>query len=249
MFMGTDTRVDAAAVGVTDEDREFVLRNVNARLNLKRPLSVDDVISERVGVRPLAVAGEASQSDWLQLSRKHHLDVDEARAFVSIFGGKLTDCLNVGEEVVEVLSTLGLGLDSPGRWFGEPSAEKKQLFLARAERQALTGAQCKREEGALVERLWRLYGDRASEILHNMTLSPESAQPVLECADFSVAELQVIRDREMVVTLEDLFRRRSPLSLITPKEQILSDPGLHALATILFGDAADAAISEFAAAV
>jgi glycerol-3-phosphate dehydrogenase len=40
---------------VTDEDREFVLANINKRLRLPRPLA-SDVIAERCGVRPLAVS-------------------------------------------------------------------------------------------------------------------------------------------------------------------------------------------------
>jgi glycerol-3-phosphate dehydrogenase len=38
----------------------------------------------------------------MQLSRKHEIDVDRANAHLSIFGGKLTDCVNVGNEVSEI---------------------------------------------------------------------------------------------------------------------------------------------------
>ena len=64
----TDTQVDAPEVAVTDEDRDFVLSNVNALLDLPRPLTRDDVVAERVGVRPLAVSGEGGEADWVQLS-------------------------------------------------------------------------------------------------------------------------------------------------------------------------------------
>ena len=84
----TDTRVDTAVTEVTDEDRDFVLSNINKRLSLENPLTRDDVISERCGVRPLALAkGADADSDFLQLSRKHVLETDSNRKFLSIFGG------------------------------------------------------------------------------------------------------------------------------------------------------------------
>jgi glycerol-3-phosphate dehydrogenase len=75
----TDTQVQDPSVGVTDEDRQFVLDNVNALLNLREPIRREDVIAERVGVRPLAVSGDAGVADWVQLSRKHVIEVAEDR--------------------------------------------------------------------------------------------------------------------------------------------------------------------------
>ena len=85
-------------------------------------------------MRPLVVAstGEGT-TDWLQLSRKHAIDVDAAKAHVSIYGGKLTDCLNVGEEIAAVCQELGLTLPYPDRvWYGEPGDDAlvSELFEA-----------------------------------------------------------------------------------------------------------------------
>ena len=52
----TDTRVDTPFTHVTDDDREFLLEQINARLDLPEPLTVADVIAERSGVRPLVVS-------------------------------------------------------------------------------------------------------------------------------------------------------------------------------------------------
>ena len=79
----TDTRVESPIAHVTDEDRRFVLDNINKRLRLPAPLTEDDVIAERCGVRPLAVAvagGGRKTTDWMQLSRKHVVEVDAGRA-------------------------------------------------------------------------------------------------------------------------------------------------------------------------
>jgi glycerol-3-phosphate dehydrogenase len=95
----TDTKVETPSRTVTAEDRAFVLSNINKRLRLDRPLTEADIIAERCGVRPLATEAGSSSADWVQLSRKHLVEVDHATKHVSIFGGKLTDCLNVGDEI------------------------------------------------------------------------------------------------------------------------------------------------------
>src|SRR4029079_9690745 len=105
----TDTRVESPETAVLPEDRRFVLDNINKRLNLPKPLAEDDIIAERCGVRPLVVEGSGQgESDWLRLSRKHAIEVDRDKAHVSIFGGKLTDCLNVGQEVFHAVHALGV---------------------------------------------------------------------------------------------------------------------------------------------
>ena len=71
-------------------------------------------------------------TDFLQLSRKHAVDVDASARAISIFGGKLTDCLNVGEEVAAHVAGLGVTLPFPKqRWYGEPPDEG---FLGRLRR-------------------------------------------------------------------------------------------------------------------
>ena len=81
----TDTPVEDPSVGVTAADRDFVLANANRLLVLPHTLTASDVIAERVGVRPLAVAGDPGGRDWVQLSRKHQIEVDRERGFVSVF--------------------------------------------------------------------------------------------------------------------------------------------------------------------
>ena len=119
---------------ITDEDREFVLDNINHLLALDRPLTLDDIVAERCGVRPLAVKGASQESDWLKLSRQHAIDINSNDQHISIFGGKLTDCINVGNEIAEIVSTLGVTLpDSDKVWFGEPDAADKENFFKQAE--------------------------------------------------------------------------------------------------------------------
>lgn len=117
----TDTRVDSETVEPTGDDVAFLLANANALLRLEKPLTPDDVIARRCGVRPLVVKREAEvgNAEWTALSRKHEIDVHPGRKMCSIYGGKLTDCLNVGEEVVEIVASFGIPLMQSKPWYGE----------------------------------------------------------------------------------------------------------------------------------
>ena len=76
-----------------------------------KPLTESDIIAERCGVRPLVVQGNGdTDRDWVQLSRKHQVVSSDDTGHVSIYGGKLTDCLNVGDEVCGALMQMGLNL-------------------------------------------------------------------------------------------------------------------------------------------
>src|SRR5665811_1918562 len=111
---------------IRDRDRDFLLDQINRRLNLPEPLTPDDVIADRCGVRPLVVAasgGEQRDVDWTKLSRKHEIEVDDADHVITIFGGKLTDCLNVGEEIADSVERLGVPLEKDTHsWYGEPAS-------------------------------------------------------------------------------------------------------------------------------
>jgi alpha-glycerophosphate oxidase/glycerol-3-phosphate dehydrogenase len=124
----TDTRVEDPASPITDEDRLFVLDNVNSRLNLEEPLGMADIIAERCGVRPLVTRrgnGSDEETDWVQLSRKHEIEVNREGQHLSIFGGKLTDCLNVGDEVAEYIAEMGIDIpDRRRKWYGEPAGNR-----------------------------------------------------------------------------------------------------------------------------
>ena len=208
----TDTRVDHPDVAVSDEDRAFILDNANRLLDLERPLTMDDVVAERCGVRPLAVEGSTDETDWLQMSRKHIIESKREQRHMSIFGGKLTDCLNVGEEVVAGLKELGLPLDQLNDdWCGE-SADARAAFFKFAVEVGLDDvAQPLREP--LSQRLWRRYEEQAHGIVEAIVADPKLARPLFRYSDYCWAELNYALEHEMVVTLEDLIRRRSDIAL------------------------------------
>jgi glycerol-3-phosphate dehydrogenase len=243
----TDTRVQDPESHVTEEDRHFVLDNLNKRLRLARPLTDADIIAERCGVRPLAVEndGEAS-GDWLTISRKHFVEVDEHTRHVSIFGGKMTDCLNVGEEVARHVEDFGVKLPYAAvRWYGEPPAETRAEFLRQAALMGLDDLTSPTSSEPLTTRLWRRYGTQSFGLLEDIRADPRMAEVLIEGAEYIRCEIAQAARREMIVKLDDFLRRRSKIALVTRKSDLATAPGLREACRMLFGDEADAKFDEY----
>ncbi len=235
----TDTRTEDAHEPVTDEDRAFLLSQINARLNLKTPLTTDDIIAERSGVRPLVVPSSGDdklETDWTALSRKHVIETDRGRSVVSIFGGKLTDCLNVGLEVVEAVTELGLRPADPGNgWYGEPSASERKAFYARAASVGLDRKPEVERADSLAEVLWRRHGAAAFDIVDAIESDPSLAEPVMVESDVLRGEIPLYLEREMVVNLDDLLRRRTKLALIHRNDKLVAEPAIADIDRQLLG--------------
>jgi len=242
----TDTRVDDPLTEVTDEDRDFVLSNINARLDLPTPLRREDVIAERCGVRPLAAPRTRGGSmDVHHLSRKHVIEVTAAGKHISIFGGKLTDCLNVGEEICAQATRLGLDLQAVGKWYGEPGADARAAFFNRAHRLGLDEIVASDTHEALSERLWRRYAANADAMLDAIEKDASLAEPLIAQAGIRRCEIEYLAQHEMIVKLEDYLRRRSKIELLLPRETLRQSPGLLQACKILFGDRAQQRIDEY----
>ncbi|HEU4383879.1 MAG TPA: FAD-dependent oxidoreductase [Anaeromyxobacteraceae bacterium] len=243
----TDTPADRPEVEVLPEDRRFVLENINKRLCLPRPLDERDVVAERCGVRPLALeAGGDGSRDWMQLSRRHVIETSPRERRVTIFGGKLTDCLNVGEEICAEVQRLGVVLPDAGRvWYGEPHPAVRDEFFHQARLMGLDGMTSPQSSEALSTRLWRRYGDQALGMLESIRRDPRMAEVIIETSEYLRCELHDAARREMVVTLDDFLRRRSKIALVVRREDIRRAAGLREACRILFGDQADARRAEY----
>jgi len=243
----TDTRVDNPTTEVTPEDRKFVLDNINKCLKLERPLSETDIIAERCGVRPLAIQSTGGDTrDFLQLSRKHAVDVNETDRHISIFGGKLTDCINVGEEICEFVQNLGVSIPEPTRkWYGEAPAEARADYLRRAREIDLDGYTPETSSESLSQRLWRRYGAEAIHMVEAIRQDPRQAELLIEGTEYLRCEIRQAAEREMIVKLEDFLRRRSKISLVVRREDIRNAQGLKEACEILFGDQARAKFEEY----
>jgi glycerol-3-phosphate dehydrogenase len=245
----TDTRVDTPFTEVTDEDRDFLLDQINGRLDLENPLTRDDIIADRSGVRPLVVSTGGSDRqdvDWTKLSRKHEIETDDERKVVTIFGGKLTDCLNVGEEVADAVEDLGVPLEKDTHsWYGEPATATRAEFYRQARLMRLDDLRHKPNVEPLSDRLWRRYGRRAFEMLDEIGQDPSMGEDIIESADYLRVELHLAAETEMVTKLEDFLRRRSKITQVIPEDEVVRSPGLHEAAEILFGEQADERLEEY----
>ncbi|MEP1124108.1 MAG: glycerol-3-phosphate dehydrogenase/oxidase [Ilumatobacter sp.] len=246
----TDTRVDTPYTEVTDDDIDFLLAQINARLDLDEPLTRSDIIADRCGVRPLVVqtdGGDQQDVDWTKLSRKHAVETDHRQRVVTIFGGKLTDCLNIGEEVAAEIEQLGVPLERDlHNWYGEPAKATKKEFFRQARLMKLDRIRSKPEVEPLSDRLWRRYGRRAFAMLDAIREEPAMAEDIMGSADYIRIELHEAARSEMVTKLEDFMRRRSKIELVVRDEDIAASAGLREVAEILFGaDDADRRLAEY----
>ena len=234
----TDTRVDRPESTVTDEDRRFLFDNINTRMKLTTPLGPGDIIAERCGVRPLVVEGgaHAEGTGWVSLSRKHVIDVERDRRHISIFGGKLTDCLNVGEEVAALVRGFGIELRQPtARWYGEPPPALCVAFKAEARRLRLDERTDEPTYEDLSDRLWRRYGTGAFGLLEEIGRHPDAATPIIAGTEYRRCELEFAARSEMIVTLEDFLRRRTKIAQIVRRADLRKADGLLRACEILFG--------------
>lgn len=243
----TDTRVLSVPPHVTDEDRQFILDNVNKRLKLPRPLTFDDIIAERCGARPLVVSRKSDRTaDWTALSRKHVIEINREQRYLSILGGKLTDCVNVGDEVATIVRDLGVRLPHYDHiWYGEPSLEIRDTFFHQARLMRLDNMTAPESSELISSRLWRRYGAAALTLLEEIQQDSAMAEVMIQGTEYTRCEIHLAARREMITKLEDFLRRRSKIALIARIETIREAPGLMEACTILFGDEAQVRFDEY----
>lgn len=96
------TMDEAGRIDATDVTG--LLETYNAHFAAGR--GVDDVVSLRIGVRPVPVARDrAVDTRGLGLSRHHRLHLDRERPWLTVFGGKLSGSRGLAAEVRALLAT------------------------------------------------------------------------------------------------------------------------------------------------
>lgn len=242
----TDTQVASPDVTVTEEDRNFVLSNINSLLKLDKPITKDDIIAERCGVRPLAQKGGDGIANWVKLSRKHAVDSNHKDQHISIFGGKTTDCINVGDEIAGIVSEMGITLPHRKfKWYGEDGDAVRDEFYHQAKLMDLDAYTVEGSSEPLTQRLWRRYGGRSLELLEDIRRDPRQAKRLMKNAEYLRCEIEYTARHEMITKLEDFLRRRSKISQVVRHEDIIDAPGLKQACEIFFGDQAEEKRQEY----
>jgi alpha-glycerophosphate oxidase/glycerol-3-phosphate dehydrogenase len=182
----------------------------------------------------------------VKLSRKHAIDVNHDDKHISIFGGKTTDCINVGDEVAQVCQKLGITLPFPDyRWYGEDDDTVRDEFYHQAKLMELDSHTVKGSSEPLTQRLWRRYGGVALELLEDIRQEPAQAERQMKDAEYLRVEVEHTARYEMITKLEDFLRRRSKITQVVRDEDIMDAPGLKEACKIFFGDQAEVKRQEW----
>src|SRR5215475_11896721 len=191
---------------VDDSDREYILSAVARYF----PAVTDrDVVASWAGLRPLLSQGHASAGVRTRdLSRRHAVFEDPPGLF-TITGGKLTTYRAMAEDLVDRV-TGALGAAGPCRTRCIPlglhgsAAEALRLAIAEVARLGLSP-----QAGA---RLVRRYGDDWREAVRMISEDRSLGEPVVAGLPVLNVELELARSREMALTDEDVFVRRTRLT-------------------------------------
>jgi len=193
---------------VDEADRDYILAAVAANFP---GVTGRDVVASWAGLRPLLSQdedlGDARTSD---LSRTHAVFEDPAGLF-TITGGKLTTYRAMAEDLVDriavALCTRGTG---PCRTRSIPlglhGSAAAAVGLARAE---VTRLGLPPRAGA---RLVQRYGDDWREAARMISQDPSLGEPVVSTRPVLAVEVELARSREMALTEEDVFVRRTRLT-------------------------------------
>ena len=197
---------------VEDSDRDYILATVARYFP---GVTERDVVASWAGLRPLLSQDGAETAD---LSRKHVI-FDDPPGLFTITGGKLTTYRAMAEDLVNRISgwlgprgrcstgSIPLGLHGPvGPALGLATAEAARLGLPPG-----TGA-----------RLVQLYGDDWPEAIRLIGQDPSLGEPAVDGLPVLNVELNLARNREMAITTEDVFVRRTRL---TTREASVRWPG------------------------
>ena len=104
LWGSTETQVNHPEAGfrVNSGDVRALLSELNR--NLVVPVGPEDIVSIRSGVRPLAVhLDHESRTHTLGIARRSRIHRDEHEPWISVYGGKLTDCLTLAAEIGRLL--------------------------------------------------------------------------------------------------------------------------------------------------
>jgi len=226
-FIGpTDTPIDDSSSTVVADasDVGSIIDTVNSTMNgTEQPLTVDDVISTTVGLRPLI--RRDGDNNTYSASRRHelyhHTEQGVANLW-SIGGGKWTTARITGEQMVEALLRNEL-LGVPTKQFRSDRAATSTTFAWAQDAEpflagVVNAAAAIGLDAATGEHLGRLYGTDYSSIIGIVGAQPSLAQRITTehgCLDI-MAQVVFAVTHEGARTLADVIDRRLVLGTLGP---------------------------------
>ena len=96
----TETQLDSldSAFHAKPADVQFLLKRLHRHTQIN--VGPSSIISLRCGVRPLAVdRSYAGSGNTLEISRRHRVVCDSQVPWISLYGGKITSCIELAENV------------------------------------------------------------------------------------------------------------------------------------------------------
>lgn len=197
-------------ITVDEEDIDYLLTESN---NILKGVtwSNKDILGSFAGVRVLQFDPEAPPSS---VSREHAIIELRPALFVSV-GGKITsarsDSIKIVNTIVNYLGKKELPAnctaDKPFPWCpAEEYTEWKNQVLKEGADLGLDGETIR----------WSIfrYGSKVSELFSLIRQSPNLATLIIDDLPFCYADIVYCATNEMVVHLEDLLRRRIPLTIM-----------------------------------
>lgn len=191
---------DPDQVRCTEEEIKYLLAETNHVLPTVE-LRRSDILFSYSGVRPLPFA---KNQDETSITRRHFIrEHHELSNVYSLVGGKLTTYRHLAEECVDLV------FDKLGKT--RPKCTTGDLPLPGATSFDLVSAELRSNDSvspAIKERLLRVYGCRAKDLLELCGRDAQLSQPLNASSQVLAGEVVFAFESEMAQTLVDcLFRR------------------------------------------
>jgi glycerol-3-phosphate dehydrogenase len=223
----TDWNLDLAHPAATRRDIDYLLDNVNRVL--VSPLTHDDIEGVFAGLRPL-LAGESEETS--ALSREHAV-ARVVPGLISIAGGKYTtyrvmaaDAMDAGAEELPKLVPSSCTDRVPLLGADGYFAMRNQIDTLAAE----YGLHPYR-----VRHVLDRYGSMIGDVLDPALIDASLLQTVPGAADYLMAEIQYAVTHEGALHLEDIFTRRTRISIEYPHRGVDSAEPVASLVGDLLG--------------
>ncbi|MDO8213512.1 glycerol-3-phosphate dehydrogenase [Conexibacter sp. CPCC 206217] len=202
----TDVRFDGDldTVAATDAEIDYLISETN-KLIPGAGLTSENVLYTYAGVRPLPVAPDGDEG---AITRSHvvHDHAPGVEGLLSIVGGKITTYRQLAEEVVDAAVKKLDRKAGKCRTHQIPLPGGTAYPFERFRERFHATSDLDRETG---ERLLRIYGTRAAELLDYTDGHPDLREPFDELTGAIGAEVAFSLRTELAETLTDVLQRRT----------------------------------------